>query len=406
VGNIALRPNGKYRARYRDADGKEHCKHFELMRDAKRWLVGVESSILSGDYVDPAAGALSFEAYYRTWREHRPWQDTTRRAMDLAALSVPFGSVPLGKIRRSMLERWVGDMQRAGLAATTIRTRVNNVRAVLRSAVAERLIARDPSEGLALPRTRRAAASMRIPTVEEVGAALSAADDRWRPMFALCAFAGLRIGEAAAVQVGDVHFPRRRLVVSRQVQRLGGGKVQIRAPKYESEREVGLADPLLEMLALHIERHVGGADRRSCLFTAASGGPAHQNTATHQWHLALGRAGLTGIKIHDLRHFYASGLIAAGCTVVTVQRALGHGKASTTLNTYTHLWPDAEDHTRDAADRLMSEAVEALSLIAAPPVAEGANAARSRLVSPLRPRPQAARSDAPAPAAATRRVAP
>ena len=50
-----------------------------------------------------------------------------------------------------------------------------------------------------------------------------------------------------------------------------------------------------------------------------------------------------GIKLHDLRHFYASGLIAAGCDVVTVQRSLGHAKATTTLDTYAHLWPTAED---------------------------------------------------------------
>ncbi len=64
--------------------------------------------------------------------------------------------------------------------------------------------------------------------------------------------------------------------------------------------------------------------------------------------------GLSGIKLHDLRHFYASGLIAAGCDVVTVQRALGHAKATTTLNTYAHLWPTAEDRTRRAAESIMS----------------------------------------------------
>ena len=43
--------------------------------------------------------------------------------------------------------------------------------------------------------------------------------------------------------------------------------------------------------------------------------------------------------LHDLRHFYASGLIAAGCDVVTVQHALGHSPPTITLNTYVHLWP-------------------------------------------------------------------
>ncbi|MGI8955193.1 MAG: tyrosine-type recombinase/integrase, partial [Nocardioidaceae bacterium] len=63
------------------------------------------------------------------------------------------------------------------------------------------------------------------------------------------------------------------------------------------------------------------------------------------------------VKLHDLRHFYASGLIAQGCDVVKVQRSLGHSKATTTLNTYSHLWPTAEDRTRKAADAMMSAAL-------------------------------------------------
>jgi integrase len=62
------------------------------------------------------------------------------------------------------------------------------------------------------------------------------------------------------------------------------------------------------------------------------------------------------MTLHDLRHFCASGLVAAGCDVVTVQRALGHAKATTTLNTYAHLWPSAEDRTRQAAGKLFSAA--------------------------------------------------
>ena len=54
---------------------------------------------------------------------------------------------------------------------------------------------------------------------------------------------------------------------------------------------------------------------------------------------------------------YASGLIAAGCDVVTVQRALGHSSAAITLTTYSHLWPDANDRTRKAADGLVDQAI-------------------------------------------------
>ena len=42
---------------------------------------------------------------------------------------------------------------------------------------------------------------------------------------------------------------------------------------------------------------------------------------------------------------------------MTVQRALGHAKATTTLNTYSHLWPTAEDRTRQAAEAMLVEAL-------------------------------------------------
>ncbi|MHA7125125.1 tyrosine-type recombinase/integrase [Janibacter indicus] len=89
--------------------------------------------------------------------------------------------------------------------------------------------------------------------------------------------------------------------------------------------------------------------------------PPHQNTVGYWWRKTLRDAGLSGIKLHDLRHFYASGLIAAGCDVVTVQRSLGHAKATTTLNTYAHLWPTAEDRTRKAAESIMSASLGNLS---------------------------------------------
>lgn len=62
-------------------------------------------------------------------------------------------------------------------------------------------------------------------------------------------------------------------------------------------------------------------------------------------------------RLHDLRHFYASVLIRDGCDPVTVQRALGHSSASITLGVYGHLWPDANDRTRKAAERLFDESM-------------------------------------------------
>ena len=61
-------------------------------------------------------------------------------------------------------------------------------------------------------------------------------------------------------------------------------------------------------------------------------------------------AKLEGFDFHELRHYYASLLIRYGESIKTVQARLGHKSAEETLNTYSHLWPDSDDRSRDAVD--------------------------------------------------------
>lgn len=86
---------------------------------------------------------------------------------------------------------------------------------------------------------------------------------------------------------------------------------------------------------------------------AIGASPLVANAASH-----TSRAGSVTPKVtfHALRHYYASLLIRHGESVTTVQARLGHASASETLNTYAHLWPDAEDRTRQAVDDVMLRA--------------------------------------------------
>src|SRR5680860_996013 len=354
AGNIAKRANGKWRARYRDESGHERARHFERKIDAQQWLDQVTSAVVTGTYADPKAGRITFAAFFGEWSARQVWAPGTVLAMSLAARSVPFAGKPMKQVRRSEVEIWIKQMDAAGLAPGTIKTRYVNVRSVFRAAVKDRVIGSDPTDGARLPRGRRADVAMSIPTPEEVGQLMVMADQPFQPFIALCAFAGLRLGEAAGVQLGDVDFLRKSLKVSRQVQRVNGGAIDVRAPKYGSERVVYLADSLVNVLAEHVAAH-GTTGKDRWLFAGEGDDPPHQNTVGYWWRKTLRDAGLTSIKLHDLRHFYASGLIAAGCDVVTVQRSLGHAKATTTLNTYAHLWPTAEDRTRAAATELMRQ---------------------------------------------------
>lgn len=364
-GSIAKRSNGKWRARYRDDHGREYARHFDRKVDAQRWIDEVTTSVISGTYVDPKAGGVTFSDFYADWSTRQLWVRKTRENADLAARSVPFGDLPLSRIRRSHVEAWIKAMT-IDLAPTTIKTRYVIIRSVFRAAVLDRVIVTDPSAGITLPRRRRADAAMSVPTAEQVGRLLQHADSTrvstrkgFRTYVALCAFAGLRLGEAAGVQVGDINFLKRQLNVTRQIQREGSTYI-VRTPKYGSERVVYLPDELVDILAEHLRLHLEPDPVPSRWLFNAKGEPMYDNAVAWRWRATRAAAGLEHVRLHDLRHFYASGLIAEGCDVVTVQRSLGHATATTTLNTYSHLWPTAEDRTRAAASHLARSAMASL----------------------------------------------
>ena len=185
-----------------------------------------EAKVVRGDWVNPAAGKVTLTAFYADWSPRQVWLSSTRENADMAVAGVTFGDMPLRSIRRSHVEGWVKQMA-SSLAPTTIDTRFTIVRGVFRAAVADRLIPSDPTVGVVLPRKRKAEAAMSSPTNADVALLLNAAEPPNRPksrpgftaFVALCAFAGLRRGEALGVQVGDIDFLARTLRVKRQIQR-------------------------------------------------------------------------------------------------------------------------------------------------------------------------------------------
>lgn len=347
MASIRQRPDGTWRARYRDDDGKEHARHFKLKRDGQAWLDQVASSRLTGHHVAPSATKITLAEFYAEWVQHQLWAKGTRAAGDLAMKSCAFRDVPLGKLRRSHGEAWVKAMTQA-LAASTIKTRVRYVRIVARAAVVDRRLVADPLEGVKLPAIRKAEHTMRIPTSAEVLRIRDATEPAFALSIAIMSGAGLRIGEAAGLQLGDFDFMRRTLHVERQVQGRVGG-VDVLPPKHGSERTVPVPDALLLRVSRHVET-IGVRGDQRWLF----GSPAAPNHLRYWFDKAAASVGVEGVTPHDLRHHYASGLIRAGLDAVTIARAMGHASPSITLGTYAHLWPDAADRTRAAAATVMA----------------------------------------------------
>ena len=143
------------------------------------------------------------------------------------------------------------------------------MRTAIRAAVRDKFLAHDVTTAISLPRVRKPFAAMKIADTDQLGKVLQAAQngDGWFAAYvAVCAFAGLRRGEACALQVGDIDFLRKELRVSRQVQWTDDGRMEIRGPKYGSERTVFIPDGLVTMLSEHVRLYLSGDDPKRWLF--------------------------------------------------------------------------------------------------------------------------------------------
>ncbi|TIC84103.1 site-specific integrase [Nocardioides sp. GY 10127] len=352
-----------WRARYRDADGKEHARHFATKRAGQEWLNEVTTAVTSGTYVDPRLGKTPFRAFAEEWERVQVSSEGTARIVDNALrlhLVPALGETPIVAVRRTRVQGLVKELEQKGLAPGTVRNVYEVLAKVFAAAVDDRLIPSSPCARIRLPRDDRP--EVQPPTVEEVERVAGAIGDRWRALVILLAGSGLRIGEARGLMVGDVDFLRRTIRVERQ--RMQSGQLQPLKSK-ASRRTLPAGTVLLDELAAHLATF-GPADLAAPLFVDEFGDPLSYT----RWKRLLAsacREADVDVTAHGFRHFYASALIAGGASVKQVQVALGHASATITLRTYAHLFPGDEDRTRNvmdaalgplarAADRVRTEA--------------------------------------------------
>lgn len=338
----------RWRARYLDPDGRERGKTFDRKVDAQRFLATVEADKARGHYVDPTLATTVSEqarAYLAT-RPHRA--STAERQANLVRLHVeatPLGSRRLAAVRPSEVQAWATDRAQV-LAPTTMRTLLTLLRSVYRSAVADGLVAGSPVGRVTLPKAERQRV---LPlTVGQVAVLAEHMPDRARALVLAQAGLGLRVAELLALRVADVDFLRRSVSVRHQLSRDARTLLPPKTPS--SVRTVPLPEVVGEALAAHLAAYPpadGGY-----LFTNSEGRPWQQvRYAAQLWGRARQRAGLPeGTSSHDLRHHYASVLLAAGESVVAVAERLGHDNATLVLTTYGHLMPNSEERTRRAVN--------------------------------------------------------
>jgi integrase len=394
MGHISKTPAGTYRANWRDVTGRQKAKSFRTKKAAAGFLAQVESALHRGVYVDPHAGRQSFGPYAARWLAARTTEKTTtaRDASIMRANVLPrWADVPIGRIDHLAVQRWVTELSER-LAPATVAVCLRMLSNVLRSACRDRIIGANPCEGVKVPKNRRKDTDSRVITPDVLTDRLMPAIPiRHRALIAVAGGTGLRWGECVGLRWDAVDLNSRELHVVRVAVEVAGTVTSKPFPKSRAgRRTVPVPDFVVAELERHREEYAAGPAGE--VFRNSSNGPLRRTLfRARVWRPALVRAGLLGdvaelepdrwraswpdatgailsaefttepdavrhvaktaaggLRFHDLRHSYATWLVSRGLPVNDVQRVMGHERASTTLDMYTHASNHGDDHIRAA----------------------------------------------------------
>lgn len=346
-------------------DGERTGEYFDRKLDAESYRDEVKSRLLTGSYVNPQAGKLTVEQVYEEWLTQQAHAASTTQAKRESAWDVwvapRWRKVAVSDVRRSAVRSWVTEMTDDGAGAATVENAVEVLRLVLGLAVEDKRIVENPASGVKLPpRDHRPRAYL---SHAQVWLLAGTIDQRYRTLVLFLSYTGLRFGEAAALEVRDIDFLRRRVEVRQQVTEVKG--VLTWTPtKGKRRRSVPFPKFLSEPLSvLCVDKK-----REDAVFLAPKGGTLRLNSwRKRAWKTALDtlrqvddegtpHTDFPEMTPHDLRHTAASLAISANANVKAVQTMLGHKSAALTLDRYSDLFPADLDGVAAAFDT----AVEAM----------------------------------------------
>lgn len=387
MGFIDKTAAGKWKAFWREPSGSQRSKTFATEREAKSFLAQVEVSKSNGTYVSPHAGRTLFGEHATAWME--TWnQERTTTARDESIMRthvIPqWKGWQLGKIDNLSVQKWITDLSQRRSPATVAECK-RMMSGVMRSAVRNRLIGVDPTEGVKLPRRRKTDTDdARILTRQEVRQLLLPAvrPARYRELVAIAAFAGLRWGEAIGLCEDAVDLDNGVIRVIRTVTEVAGHTEFKPFPKSAAGRR-GI--PIPTWLALDLREYMRENPRgeRGMIFPNEAGGALRRGLfRSRVWRPALVRAGLLGevaevddkfeavwmdgdgdvyselfdnheravkhvaaneaggLRFHDLRDCYGTWLADDGVEPHKIAKVMGHEKITTTMQFYVRRQDD------------------------------------------------------------------
>ena len=335
----------RYRVRYRKPDHSQTDKRgFKTKRAAELFLATVEVNKGSGEWVDPSKSRVLVAEWAAAWYAAQiQLKPTTlsgyRLGLDKHVLP-RWGKTRLADIQHGDVQIWVNTLA-VDLAPSTVRQTHLVLSGVLKFAVRDGRLPRNPSDGVRLPRiVKKRRGYLTHAQVE----ALAVATGDYGDVVRFLSYTGLRWGEMAALKVGRLDMLRRRIDVAEAVSE-PRGTIVWGTPKNHERRSVPFPAFLSESLARRCENK----HREDLVFMSQEAKVLRGGNFRRSYFapaLAAVQAvdpDFPTVTPHDLRHTAASLAISAGANVKAVQRMLGHASAAMTLDVYSDLFDDDLD---------------------------------------------------------------
>lgn len=259
-------------------------------------------------------------------------------------LAAPLGGCQVGSLTAHEVQCVVNDVA-ARLSPTTAGHVRRLARAVLEEAVRAEVVSVNPARFTRAPRSvPREGVTPSPDQVRALWEAMPTA--RTALAVQLLASTGLRWGEASALRWEDVDGDAVRV---RRAYSAVGGKLVLGPTKGRTTRVV----PIPGLLRDRLVGYRASATHNLVIATASGLPLANSNLRREaKWAVTTASVGLAGLRLHDLRHAYATYLLAQGIPIATVSALLGHASPHVTMTIYAHATQPSHDAARAEISRL------------------------------------------------------
>ena len=326
---------------------------FQTKKEATQW---------ERDFISQSTGSLGMtfkdfiELYMKDMEQRlKPSTVDNKRWMIDLKVTPFFGKIPLQEIKPTDIRKWqnslTGYRDESGHAysQTYLKTINNQITAIFNYAVKYYGLKENPCHK-AGGMGKKKADEMLFWTKDEFNTFIESIKDRPASytIFMTMYYTGIREGELLALTPADIDYEKETLTINKSYQRLNGEDV-ITSPKTpKSNRTIPIPDGLCICLKEYMS-HCYELQKDDRLF------PYTKSFLYHEMEHGCKVSGVKRIRVHDIRHSHASLLVEMGFSPLLIAERLGHEKVQTTMDTYSHLYPNKQVEVARKLDGIMPE---------------------------------------------------